>query len=150
MDPSELAAVFEGPLADALAVASESKVDDPIDFLGKYLLSWVNARDDLDRRQEERKVASAAVGDAKRLAAEEAKVQQEREDVGRDERRGQRKHAVVHDPHVHRRLAAVLEGSAARRRQGRSRVAKQPVVCNGFVVLKLARIITRLVVPLLH
>ena len=50
MDPAELTAVFEGPLADALAVASESKVDDPIDFLGKYLLSWANARDDLDRR----------------------------------------------------------------------------------------------------
>ena len=43
-----------------------------------------------------------------------------------------------------------MEGSAARRRRERARLAEQPVVCNGFVVLKLARIITRLVVPLLH
>ena len=61
------------------SLSRPSHGDDPIDF-GKYLLSWANARDDLDRRQEERKVASIAVAEAKRVAAEEAKVEQKRED----------------------------------------------------------------------
>ena len=81
MDPAQLTKAFEEPLTTALAAAAESNPDDPIDFIGKFLLSWANAQDDLTQRKEARGSALRALDEAKQAAATAAAKQQTRDDA---------------------------------------------------------------------
>ena len=66
MDAAKLKSLFNGPLGDALAVASTSNTEDPVEFIGKFLVDWSAAQFKLKR---EAKLAAGAEAELTAVAA---------------------------------------------------------------------------------
>eukprot|EP00937_MAST-01D_sp_MAST-1D-sp2_P000316 g316.t1 len=71
----KLGTILNGPLTDALARAAAAGPEDPVDFIGKYLLNWADAQATESARAEAAEKAAAVIAEAREAASAEEAAQ---------------------------------------------------------------------------